>query len=89
MTESIDPEHTLCAVQAFADEQSAMLADLPSMDDGNFTQTEAGQAADAALESIDTEEGGFLLCAPLPMLLVCLVRVIHAGSVSHIAESQT
>ena len=38
-----------------------MLADLPSVDDGNFTQTEAGQAADAALESMDTEEGSIPL----------------------------
>ena len=38
-----------------------MLSDLPSMEDGSFTQTEAGQAADAALEGMDTEEGGFPL----------------------------
>ena len=47
-----------CALsQAFADEQSAMLADLPSVEDGNFTQTQAGQAPSAALEAMETDEG--------------------------------
>ena len=50
----------LAALQAFTDEQSAMLADLPSVEDGNFTQTEAGQAADAAFDSMDTDEGRIL-----------------------------
>ncbi len=49
----------LAGLQAFTDEQSAMLADLPSVEDGNFTQTEAGQAADAAFDSMDTDEGRF------------------------------
>ena len=48
--------------QAFADEQSAMLADLPSMEDGNFTQTQAGQALSAALEAMETDEGEGAAC---------------------------
>ena len=43
--------------QAFAEEQSAMLADLPSVEDGNFTQTQAGQAPSAALEAMEMDEG--------------------------------
>ncbi len=53
-----------------------MLADLPSVDDGNFTQTEAGQAADAALESMDTEEGS------IPILLSpAYAQVYHLGHI--------
>ena len=55
--------------QAFANEQSAMLADLPSREDGNFTQTQAGQAPSAALEAMETDEGegpAFSLPQPAP-----------------------
>jgi hypothetical protein len=44
-------------LQAFADAQSAMLADLPSVEDGEFTQTQAGQPASATFESMDADEG--------------------------------
>ena len=44
-------------LQAFADAQSAMLADLPSVADGEFTETQAGQLASAIFESMDADEG--------------------------------
>ena len=56
-------------LQAFADAQSAMLADLPSVEDGEFTQTQAGQPASATFESMDADEG-----MKLPKLVF---RVIH------------
>ena len=34
-----------------------MLADLPSVEEGNFTQTQAGQAPTTALEAMETDEG--------------------------------
>ena len=64
-------------LQAFADAQSAMLADLPSVEDGEFTQTQAGQPASATFESMDADEGMKLpgTCAQssyLGLIITCL-----------------
>ena len=64
-------------LQAFADAQSAMLADLPSVEDGEFTQTQAGQPANATFESMDADEGVNLpgMCAQssnLGLSITCL-----------------
>ena len=46
-----------------------MLADLPSVEQGTFTQTEAGQAAETSLEGMDTDEGSTQLA-----VLLCICR---------------
>lgn len=61
-------------LQAFADAQSAMLADLPSVEEGEFTQTQAGQPASATFESMDADEGMKLPAHVFPKLVF---RVIH------------
>lgn len=62
-----------------------MLADLPSVEDGNFTETPAGQAADGALEGMDVDEGE-RPCYPPPVSLeagsclqgaVCISCILH------------
>ena len=63
--------------QAFAEEQSAMLADLPSVEDGNFTQTQAGQAPSAALEAMETDEGE--TPAPHMAALITLPEAAHSS----------
>ena len=65
-----------------------MLADLPSVDDGNFTQTEAGQAADAALESMDTEEGSTLLSS-LPRRSLIQGPVLHKPRHPHAGQERS
>jgi hypothetical protein len=68
--------HSHVILQAFADAQNAMLADLPSVEESDFTQTQAGQPASATFEGMDADEGMslpgmFVLPSHPDLLIIC------------------